>query len=201
MSELIDLEEPDRAIFAPFLPQFRFVLDDLASQYSGELERRPLSTDAKLALLALRDIRVATDLHVWLRSVAELVQVLIAEPQGRQAFAKVIEYIFLVHDEVDVQSLVKEAEQIALGAGEPVMTIARQLIEQGIERGIERGIEQGIERGIEQGARNMLLRLLSRFFGAPSEVHRERIERASSVELECWVERVPTATSIDDVLR
>ncbi len=62
-------------------------------------------------------------------------------------------------------------------------------------------IERKIEQGIERDAREMLLRLLSRFFGVPSEAHRERIERASPVELECWVERVPTANSIDEVLR
>jgi flagellar biosynthesis/type III secretory pathway protein FliH len=82
-------------------------------------------------------------------------------------------------------------------------------MEQGMEQGIQRGMEQGIQRGIEQGMqqgrlegeRAVLGRLLQRRFGPLSAELRERLDRASSAELEMWAERVLDADSLQDVFR
>jgi hypothetical protein len=165
---------------------------------------RVLPNAAKLALMALRDVRDAMDIRTWLRTMAELIRALMAEPHGSRAFATIIRYIFLTRSKTDVEGLAEEAERIAIGAGAPVMTTARQLIEQGIEEGLEqgiqRGIEQGIQRGVERGVRATLIRLLTLRFGPPSELMRDRIDRATSAELESWTDRVLTASSIEEVV-
>ncbi len=195
-SELLDLDDFERELFAPLLPRFAFVIDDLAVRSPDEIMGRVLPNAAKLALMALRDVRDAMDIRTWLRTMAELIRALMAEPQGFRAFATIIRYIFLTRSRTDVEGLAAEAERIALGAGAPVMTTARQLIEQGIEQ----GLEQGIQRGVERGVRATLVRQLTLRFGPPSELIRARIDGATSAELERWTDRVLTATSIEDVV-
>jgi hypothetical protein len=106
-----------------------------------------------------------------------------------------IRYIFLTRSKTDVEGLAEE-ERIAIGAGAPIMTTARQLIEQGIEE----GLEQGIQRGVERGVRATLIRQLTLRFGPPTDLIRARIDHATSAELERWTDRVLTATSAEDVV-
>lgn len=153
---------------------------------------RVLPNAAKLALMALRDVRDTMDVRTWLWTMAELIRALMAEPHGFRAFATIIRYIFLTRSRTDVEGLAEEAERIALGPGEPVMTTARQLIEQ--------GREQGFEQGLERGVRATLIRLLTSRFGPPSDLVRDRIDRATSAELERWTDRVLTASSVEELL-
>lgn len=62
------------------------------------------------------------------------------------------------------------------------------------------GLSMGLEKGLEKGEATMLLRLLSRRFGPLDESIRQRIENASSAELEAWADRVLTAQTLDEVL-
>jgi hypothetical protein len=53
---------------------------------------------------------------------------------------------------------------------------------------------------VEQAAR-MLVRLLTRRFGAVPEAVHARIDRASLEQLDIWSERVLDAATLDDVFR
>ncbi len=89
------------------------------------------------------------------------------------------------------------------GEGSNMGAWMEQLIQegkaQGRVEGIERGIEQGIERGEASGAVRTLRRALQRRFGALSEVHEERLQRATLDEVDRLVERLFTARSLDDL--
>jgi hypothetical protein len=59
--------------------------------------------------------------------------------------------------------------------------------------------ERGVEKGVEKGQRALLLRQLTRRFGAlPADIT-ERVARASRQELEDWGDRILDAASLDDV--
>ncbi|MAM88379.1 MAG: transposase, partial [unclassified Hahellaceae] len=75
-----------------------------------------------------------------------------------------------------------------------------QGLEQGIEQGLERGIEQGLERGIELGEARTLKRLLTKRFGELSADALQRIDSATLVQLEVWLDRVLDADSLAAVL-
>jgi predicted transposase/invertase (TIGR01784 family) len=76
-------------------------------------------------------------------------------------------------------------------------------VEQGIERGIEQGIERGIERGIEEGRalerRQMLLRILTKRFGAVAPDLAARIGLATAEELDHWADLALDAPNLEAV--
>ena len=52
-----------------------------------------------------------------------------------------------------------------------------------------------------QGRAATLLKLLTRKFGTLDTSLRQRIEKASEIELDAWTERVLFAASLDEVLK
>ena len=74
-------------------------------------------------------------------------------------------------------------------AGEPLM-----------ETFIDRYIAQGEQRGKQLGEATMLLRLIERKFGPPSETVRERVTQANPEILLEWSERILEAQTLDEVL-
>ena len=64
---------------------------------------------------------------------------------------------------------------------------------------IEKGIQQGIQQGRQGGQSDLLLRLLTRRFGAVPEGVRQRIQTASVEIIETWFDRAMDANSLEDV--
>ncbi|MBV5272212.1 MAG: DUF4351 domain-containing protein [Lamprocystis purpurea] len=91
-------------------------------------------------------------------------------------------------DEQDARLLLQQTR-----TGDPIMQTF-------IDRYIEQGRQQGIEQGIEQGEANVLLRLITKKFGPPSESVRQRIAAADADTLLHWSERILTADSLEAVL-
>lgn len=60
-------------------------------------------------------------------------------------------------------------------------------------------VAEGRKEGIEEGEKKLLVKQLDRKFGELSAEVRERIEGASSEQVDLWGERVLTAQSIDQV--
>ena len=61
-------------------------------------------------------------------------------------------------------------------------------------------MEQGIEQGEQRGEGKVLVRLIERKFGPPTESVRERISGADPETLLRWSERILTADTLDAVL-
>jgi hypothetical protein len=76
----------------------------------------------------------------------------------------------------------------------------KKILNKGEQQGIERGVEQGIAQGRLDGQRRLLRRLLLQRFGALTAPVEEQLRAASESDLERWVDRVSTATSIEDLL-
>jgi hypothetical protein len=84
---------------------------------------------------------------------------------------------------------VRELLQQSTSTGDPIM-----------QTFIDRYIEQGVQQGVQQGGAAMLLRLIERRFGPPSEQVRERVTRADPNTLLQWSDRILDANSLDEVL-
>ena len=99
-------------------------------------------------------------------------------------------------EEHDVRALLEKTP-----TGDPIMqTFIDRYIEQGRKEGIEQGIARGRQEGWQAGEAAMLLRLIDRKFGPPSEPVRERITSADPETLLRWSDRILTADSLDAVL-
>ena len=64
----------------------------------------------------------------------------------------------------------------------------------------EQLVERGRQQGREEERRRLLLKLLHARFGALSEAAVARVNAADPAELDLWVERVVTASSLVELL-
>jgi hypothetical protein len=64
---------------------------------------------------------------------------------------------------------------------------------------VAEGRKEGIKEGIEEGEKKLLIKQLARKFGELSAEVRERIEAASSEQVDLWGERVLTAQTLEQV--
>ena len=87
-------------------------------------------------------------------------------------------------DEQGVRALLRETR-----SEEPIM-----------QTFIDKYIQQGLQQGQREGEATMLLRLIERKFGPPSERVRARITQADPETLLEWSERLLVAHNLDEVL-
>jgi len=77
----------------------------------------------------------------------------------------------------------------------------QQGMRQGMQQGIQQGMLRGVAQGMTQGEQTLLLRQLHRRFGELPEATRQRLEQASTDELETWADRVLDAKTLAEVFR
>ena len=63
----------------------------------------------------------------------------------------------------------------------------------------QKGVDKGLEKGIEKGQRALLVRQLTRRFGALPTAVSDRVAQASPAEIERWSDRILDAAALDDV--
>lgn len=69
------------------------------------------------------------------------------------------------------------------------------------EKGLEKGLKQGLEQGLRRGEAQLLLRQLTRRFGTlPNEIQ-QRLDQASTTELERWADNILDAATLEEVFR
>jgi predicted transposase/invertase (TIGR01784 family) len=219
----IDLEVQTRALVAPYVPQFAFVLDDISHADDHALRGRSLTAVAAAGLLLLARGRngptLIDDLRRWLDVLAQVAN----SGNGVEALSALLEYAFRVGD-VLPEDLRKLALQLGPTAHEAYMTAAQKLTAEfaaesyargiaegkaegiaegkaeGIAEGKAEGIAEGKAEGIAEGKAALLLRLLDVRFGSVSESTRQRVLLATPERLDLWAERVITGASLEDVL-
>lgn len=178
-----DLVAPLPAALAPFVPQFRYALHDISPRGSSEIKGEVLT---RLVQLALRHIFSDQPLE-RLRELLRLIEQVIDQPTALEILESLLRYYVQGTrrlDEQDVRMLLKETQ-----SGEPLM-----------QTFIDKYIEQGLKQGERRGEAAMLLRLIERKFGPPSERVRTRITQADAETLLEWSERLLVAHSLDEVL-
>ena len=124
---------------------------------------------------------------------------LIEQVQDRATALEILESLLRYYvqgtgriEECDVRALLQQTP-----TGDPIM---QTYIDRYIEQGRQQGVTQGVEQGRRQGEAGMLLRLIDRKFGPPSQSVRDRVANADPETLLRWSDRILTADSLDAVL-
>ena len=70
---------------------------------------------------------------------------------------------------------------------------------QGLQEGKRLGLEKGRHQGFDEGRRSALASVLEVRFGPLPQWARERIQQASTEQLDMWIRRAATAASLEQV--
>ena len=194
LAELIDLPSELRALLGDYIPNFRFVLDDLSATDDQALRQRSLTTMMLACLVLLKKAPRSTDLLAELGDWLDVFGQISQAPNGLDALRLLLEYISVTSD-ADPTNVQEFAKRIGPIAENAYMTAAEKLTKQGEEK----GRKEGRKEGRQEGQAELVLRLLALRFGElPSNIT-QRVRAASDSELTQWAERVLTAASLDEV--
>jgi hypothetical protein len=187
-SELFDLDPAALASFAPFLPSFRFILDDLRVASDASLRARAMSALGRLTLFCLRHASEPDEIVRRMTRWLLLLREIRGTPGGSDALELIWRYIFTVSAPPVPEDLV---ERLVLVVGEEskeeIVTAAEQLMERGREE-------------VRKEQRDMVLALLGARFGTLPAAIAGRVGAAGPAQLKRWAIRVLTAASLSDVL-
>ena len=179
---------------AGLLPRFSLLIEDIAHLSDADLQTRSLAAYQRLALWLLRDardpVRLLDSFGAWISTMVEL----LSGPDGFDAFATLITYMFRVVDPVHREALRAKIRPLGSRAEEIIMTIAEQLIEEGRQE----GREEGREEGRQEIRIASLRRLLVLKFKLPilDPAYEMRLQAATPEALDRYLERVLTADSL-----
>lgn len=177
---------------AAALPDFSFAVDDLHAATDDELRRRALADQATLTLWLMRDARDGAALLQHIADWAEMLEALALAPGGQDAMTRLLRYIVLVSDDLQLAQIRDMLKGRAPAAESLTMTIAEQLRAEGEAKGRVEGEAKGT-------AKSVLMIMKARELHV-AEAVRQRIESCSDVELlEHWLMRAATAASAEDI--
>ena len=141
-------------------------------------------------------------LEVYARAIRGLMEL---EPD-RERQLKYVDFIdiYTALDDNEMKAYEKQYPQetkTMAGLRERLLAEGEQRgVQQGLEQGLEKGLEQGLEKGKATGERAVLLLQLSHRFGPLDEATLERLETASSDELDLLADKALDANSLEEAL-
>ena len=185
--ELVHVPARLGAEVRPYIPSFRYLVDDLSQVTDEALRGRAMMTAlAKLAAVSLKHVRSGDDPIRWLAEWVELIHDVLQAPRGLEALERVLRYIVLADERAEIEALrTFLGREVGPEAEEAMTTIGQKLIEQ----------------GELEGQRKLLLRQLRRRFGHEVDADAEqRIANAGAEEMERWADRVVSAATLAEVL-
>jgi hypothetical protein len=148
MHELFDPELMALPDLAALVPQFRLVVDDLATVTDATLQARALAAFPRLVLWALRDARTPERLVSTLRDWSGVLVELLSAPNGMEALRSLLRYIFLVADRGTFEQVSETVQHLPAPIQVTGQTIAQWLEQRGREAGREAGLREGKEEGL-----------------------------------------------------
>lgn len=205
--DLLQLPDALRDALTPLVPHFSVVHVDLSRMSDERIARASATELVRATLLMFRGGRAmpvaqALRLHIGVFRALEA---------GNQlaAIELLMRYALSIAAVSEHESILDVVEQIGPRTKDTTMvSIAEKLFQDGRERGLAEGLARGREEGREEGRargraealRRTFLRMLQLKFGTPDASRVARVERASSDELERWIDRLLTADTVDDAL-
>lgn len=186
LSELLDVDPETVRAADDCVPRFRFVLDDLTQLDEAALRARPVTTPVRLTVRLLRIVPAhGGDATAALtdRDIDDL-RDLQRFPDWQRLLGALLTYIEIA-SETPPHKLASLAARIGPEAEEVYVSTADMLRAE----------------GRAEGAGRLLVRQLTRRFGAvPAEV-RAAIDAATLEQLDTWSDRVLDPPTLDDVFR
>jgi hypothetical protein len=169
------------ATMAPFLPEVRYVFDDLGSPREVDLVRYGASAYARIALEALRYGRTTSPLRSFFRRVRPLVHELANHPRGGEKLASIYAYL------AQVRGLPREE----------MAAIIRQ--ELGPEQ--EQRMQSTYDQIYQDGQIDAVRVVLATRFGSVPEELIERLRDVGPDRLRECIARAAEVARCDDLLR
>ena len=191
--DLLDVDATVLAEIAPYVPHFRCALDDLGEESEEALRARAMSALGRLTLWCLKNSRSPEQLVAQLGRWGELMRQVVRAPDGMAAFGRIFGYMCEVDETVGPEGLRRlVAREVGKDVEEAIVTTADMLRAEGRSK--------GLSEGRSEMQREVLLKLLSKRFGALSEDAVARVNAAGPAELEQWFDRGLTAVTLAEVL-
>ncbi|QOR69723.1 Rpn family recombination-promoting nuclease/putative transposase [Ruania alkalisoli] len=198
LTDVLDLEPGTAEAMAPHLPRLEFLLDDLATVDVEALRGQPLTPEARLTLVVLRnassDPHLKDDLQTFIEDLAAIVGRSGVNDSGEEGLLGLIMRYVLLVGQAPPEDYEALFTRIGPTAREAYMTSTA-------DQYIQRGLEEGRVEGRVEGRGETLTRLLTQKFGPLPEHHQDRIQHASLDELDTWTDRILTAPTLNDVFR
>ncbi len=181
--DLLDTDAELLAALGPYLPRFRFLLDDLSKQTDADLrERTQMTAGGRVAILSLKHGRDRVAIRIRVLALDG------RSPSARDVLASVLRYILETSRAEPATLREALARQIGRKEAEKMLTTADRLR------------REGRQEGEARGKREMLLLLLRQRFGRLPAAILARVNEAGVADLDAWSGRVLTASSLVDVL-
>ncbi|HET9957037.1 MAG TPA: Rpn family recombination-promoting nuclease/putative transposase [Polyangiaceae bacterium] len=188
LQDLFDLEQVAASGVGELLPQLGFVLDDLTEQSDSALESRRLHLATLVTLWLLRDARNRARFRRAREHWIPLLALVLDLPNGAQLLETFFRYIGVVANEEEAQALSEGLQAYRPEAKEVLMTLA------------EKWFSEGEAKGKAEGKAETLRKLLTLKFGELPAAVSERLSSATEGELDDAIERVLSATTLDQVV-
>ena len=156
------------------------------------------------------------------RAITEIKALPVDAPERMLAFPLLVAFGLTVESEPDMRTpeeeefLMYTADMVEMWRKLAVQEGVVQGLKQGLEEGLSKGLDEGLSKGLKQGldegfekaraeslARNrkLLLGLLRQRFGDQVDGETEqRLEAASAAQIETWIERVLSASTLAELL-
>jgi predicted transposase/invertase (TIGR01784 family) len=186
---------------APYVPQFRFQLEDLTTQDITVLQERAVSACVQLGLRVLKAARSPEHLDVLLLGWRDLIYRVMAEPFEDGALRVIFQYILETRGDEEFDHAIQIITEIEQDhTGETMESIAQKLINRGHAAGRTEGHAAGHAAGRIEGRRAMLLETIELRLGEVPKTVRGQIEAADERELQNWLARALRSNSVDELL-
>ncbi len=184
LAELFDIDHDVHQAIAAHLPDFTFVLHDLAREDFETLLTANLPAQLKFSLFLLQRTRGNADLGSELMAWTS-----VARQLADETLQLVMSYILRV-TEADPASIGDWAQRVSSQAQEAYVTAAEK---------IEQRVEQRERAKALDGKRELVSKLMERRFGPIGALAQGRLAEASAEQLDQWALRVLDATSSEGV--
>ncbi len=176
---------------APYQPEFRHLLVDLDHINAGELRGTLMVRASLLALKAS-----GKGMHHELPRLFQLLAELTHQDSSLSMIRTLLRYICVVDNDTELREYMRQVEAINVPElEEELMSIAEQLRKEGRQQ----GMEQGMQQGMQQEAAKTLHIILNKRFGSVSQSVRAKISKASSSQIEAWIDASLDAGSIQQI--
>lgn len=174
-----------------------YSLIEVRKEKDEDLRHRLWSGMVEFALKHQRSSDFEKFLEIFLPWVNE-----IDNQEGANYAQIVLRYVIHDLDKGHEQLFIEKSnEYLSQKLRGEVMTIAQQIEQRGMQQGMQQGMRQGIQQGLLEGELTMLINLLNRKFGRIPVQYKSRLQKADSIMLLQWAERIIEAKTIQEIFQ
>ncbi len=222
LMDILMLPREWQDVVRDYVPNFRFIHDDLMKVNDEELMGRSMHALGALALLLLKHGREKRSLVPLLKEWIELLREVWKAANREEAFATLMRYVLLTNAKTEVEDLRREVVPLLGEAADEVimtelqrmmaqvraetMTEAQRMVAQEraeAQRMVaqERAARERAEQEVRESRGRAVLAILRARGLAVSDEQREKIQSCSDVNtLDRWLERAAVVQSAEEVV-